>query len=265
MQDHDDWLTVGIFVSSTFERTRLFGLAPGGSRPPPLSVGGLPTRGQPRHDRGCLGRREAFLCMHGEPTWGYLDRNIIPRLAEFGRVVGDDGWSGLAGRGGSDDDLHRIAGVERGSHRLVGVVDVEVVGDDAVKGNTLVVLGQHLERRVVAASVLPGHPDECQVAPEQTGGVQVDRAEIDERPHLEQGAAIPKQAHGRAEARRMSGRIDDDIDALGDEPANRRAQLGRVFRSHDAVGRSQIGGDVEPWPASSNRMLPVFTSRWMIP
>ena len=33
------------------------------------------------------GPNETFLCVHGEPTWGYLYRNIIPRLAKLGRVV----------------------------------------------------------------------------------------------------------------------------------------------------------------------------------
>ncbi len=25
---------------------------------------------------------ETFLCLHGQPTWGYLYRNIIPRLTK---------------------------------------------------------------------------------------------------------------------------------------------------------------------------------------
>ena len=34
--------------------------------------------------------KETFLCVHGEPTWGYLYRNIIPPLARLGRVVVPD-------------------------------------------------------------------------------------------------------------------------------------------------------------------------------
>ncbi len=34
--------------------------------------------------------KASFLCVHGEPTWGYLYRNIIPRLAKHGRVVVPD-------------------------------------------------------------------------------------------------------------------------------------------------------------------------------
>lgn len=33
---------------------------------------------------------ETFLCLHGEPTWGFLYRKMIPRLADRGRVVVPD-------------------------------------------------------------------------------------------------------------------------------------------------------------------------------
>jgi len=33
---------------------------------------------------------ETFVCLHGEPTWGYLYRNFIPRLAKHGRVIVPD-------------------------------------------------------------------------------------------------------------------------------------------------------------------------------
>ncbi|MFP6746002.1 MAG: alpha/beta fold hydrolase [Alphaproteobacteria bacterium] len=36
------------------------------------------------------GGGETYLCVHGEPTWGYLYRHIIPRLARHGRVVVPD-------------------------------------------------------------------------------------------------------------------------------------------------------------------------------
>ncbi|TDJ63787.1 MAG: alpha/beta fold hydrolase [Proteobacteria bacterium] len=34
--------------------------------------------------------QEVFLCLHGQPTWGYLYRNIIPPLTKYGRVVVPD-------------------------------------------------------------------------------------------------------------------------------------------------------------------------------
>lgn len=33
---------------------------------------------------------ETFLCLHGEPTWSYLYRKIIPTLSERGRVIAPD-------------------------------------------------------------------------------------------------------------------------------------------------------------------------------
>ncbi len=33
---------------------------------------------------------ETFLCLHGEPTWSFLYRKMIPTLAEVGRVVAPD-------------------------------------------------------------------------------------------------------------------------------------------------------------------------------
>jgi haloalkane dehalogenase len=41
---------------------------------------------------------ETFLCLHGEPTWSFLYRDVIPPLAEAGRVVAPD----LVGFGRSD-------------------------------------------------------------------------------------------------------------------------------------------------------------------
>jgi haloalkane dehalogenase len=41
---------------------------------------------------------ETFLCLHGEPTWSYLYRKMIPPLSEAGRVVAPD----LVGFGRSD-------------------------------------------------------------------------------------------------------------------------------------------------------------------
>jgi len=36
------------------------------------------------------GSDETFLCLHGEPTWGFLYRKMIPALSEVGRVVVPD-------------------------------------------------------------------------------------------------------------------------------------------------------------------------------
>lgn len=36
------------------------------------------------------GEGDAIVCIHGEPTWGYLYRNFIPKLAQHGRVIVPD-------------------------------------------------------------------------------------------------------------------------------------------------------------------------------
>src|SRR5262245_28781279 len=36
------------------------------------------------------GAGEPIVCLHGEPTWGYLYRNFIPPLAESHRVIVPD-------------------------------------------------------------------------------------------------------------------------------------------------------------------------------
>lgn len=74
-------------------------------------------------DEGCLDEagpadsRTVFLCLHGQPSWSYLYRKMIPVLARAGRVVAPD----LLGFGKSDKpveqdvhtfDFHRQALVE---------------------------------------------------------------------------------------------------------------------------------------------------------
>jgi haloalkane dehalogenase len=53
---------------------------------------------------------ETFLCLHGEPTWGFLYRKMVPILAERGRVVVPD----FLGFGRSDKYTER----EEYSYRL---------------------------------------------------------------------------------------------------------------------------------------------------
>jgi haloalkane dehalogenase len=48
---------------------------------------------------------ETFLCLHGEPTWGFLYRRMIDRLADRGRVVVPD----FIGFGRSDKHTEREA------------------------------------------------------------------------------------------------------------------------------------------------------------
>jgi haloalkane dehalogenase len=41
-------------------------------------------------DEGPRDAGETFVCLHGEPTWGYLYRHFIPALTRLGRVVVPD-------------------------------------------------------------------------------------------------------------------------------------------------------------------------------
>ena len=36
------------------------------------------------------GEENVIVCLHGEPTWGYLYRNFIPKLSRLGRVIVPD-------------------------------------------------------------------------------------------------------------------------------------------------------------------------------
>lgn len=49
------------------------------------------------------GEGTPFLCLHGEPSWSYLYRKMIPGLRALGRVVAPD----LLGFGKSDKPVHR--------------------------------------------------------------------------------------------------------------------------------------------------------------
>ncbi len=51
----------------------------------------------------CGSSDEVFLCLHGEPSWSYLYRKMMPTLAEHGRVVAPD----LIGFGRSDKPVER--------------------------------------------------------------------------------------------------------------------------------------------------------------
>jgi haloalkane dehalogenase len=69
----------------------------------------------PANGGGAAGAEECFLLLHGEPTWGYLYRRMIPVLAEAGRVVVPD----LVGFGRSDKPLAPNAYTYRSHARWV--------------------------------------------------------------------------------------------------------------------------------------------------
>ncbi|MBX3706109.1 MAG: alpha/beta fold hydrolase [Pseudomonadales bacterium] len=75
---------------------------------------------------------ETFLLLHGEPTWGYLYRNIIPGLLRFGRVVVPDHM----GFGKSETPQGRTYSIVEHADNLQALVehlalrDITLVGQD---------------------------------------------------------------------------------------------------------------------------------------
>ena len=62
---------------------------------------------------------ETIVCLHGEPTWGYLYRRFIPRLAQHGRVVVPD----LMGFGKSETPQDRSYTIRDHADNLGALLD----------------------------------------------------------------------------------------------------------------------------------------------
>lgn len=75
---------------------------------------------------------ETIVCLHGEPTWGYLYRHFIPRLVRLGRVVVPDHM----GFGKSETPQHRDYLIREHIDNLealvdhLGLTDITFVGQD---------------------------------------------------------------------------------------------------------------------------------------
>jgi haloalkane dehalogenase len=73
------------------------------------------------------GQGDPILCLHGEPTWGYLYRHMIPTLASIGRVVVPD----LIGFGRSDkpvaDNAYSYRSHARWLRRFVEALDLRQI------------------------------------------------------------------------------------------------------------------------------------------
>ncbi len=126
-------------------------------------------------DEGPRDAVETLLCLHGEPTWSYLYRHMIPLLADAGvRVVAPD----LVGFGRSDKPA------ERGDYTFerhigwmsdlvegLGLRDVTLFGQDwgGLIGLRLVArLPDRFARVVISNSSLPG-PDFPEAGPTEAG------------------------------------------------------------------------------------------------
>ena len=65
------------------------------------------------------GKGDAIICLHGEPTWGYLYRNFIPPLAECQRVIVPDHM----GFGKSETPQDREYTLKTHSENLMALVE----------------------------------------------------------------------------------------------------------------------------------------------
>jgi pimeloyl-ACP methyl ester carboxylesterase len=91
-------------------------------------------RGFKQHyvDEGRSDAGETFVLLHGEPTWGYLWRNFVPRLSQLGRVVVVDHMGFGKSETPQDRSYSTQEHVENLEALLLGidVQDVTLVGQD---------------------------------------------------------------------------------------------------------------------------------------
>jgi haloalkane dehalogenase len=83
-------------------------------------------------DEGPRDTGETFVLLHGEPTWGYLYRNFVPRLSALGRVVVVD----QMGFGKSETPQDRSYSAQEHTENLTALLldldlrDITLVGQD---------------------------------------------------------------------------------------------------------------------------------------
>ncbi len=65
------------------------------------------------------GNGDPIICLHGEPTWGYLYRNFIPPLSESHRVIVPDHM----GFGKSETPQNREYGIKAHTENLTALIE----------------------------------------------------------------------------------------------------------------------------------------------
>jgi haloalkane dehalogenase len=126
-------------------------------------------------DEGPRDAAETLLCLHGEPTWSYLYRHMIPILAGAGvRVVAPD----LIGFGKSDKPADRRDYTFERHVRWVcdlveglDLTDITLFGQDwggLIGLRTLCALPERFARAVASNTGLPG-PDYQEASPDESG------------------------------------------------------------------------------------------------
>ena len=66
-----------------------------------------------------VGEGDPIVCLHGEPTWGYLYRHMIDPLAEHGRVIVPDHM----GFGKSETPQDKAYTLQTHTENLVGLIE----------------------------------------------------------------------------------------------------------------------------------------------
>ena len=143
---------------------------------------------------------EVVLCLHGQPSWSYLYRTMIPPLVDAGyRVVAPD----LIGFGRSDKPIRREDYTyARHVHWLGGLVagldlnDITLMCQDWGGLIGLRVLAEQTERfaRVVVANT--GLPDAKGMDPEMAGPMRELYASVPALPVAEMGAKLAENEQG---------------------------------------------------------------------
>ncbi len=112
---------------------------------------------------------ETFLCLHGEPTWSFLYRKMLPVLAKRGRALAPD----LPGFGRSDrwpdpDDYSyaRLYDAVEGFVEALDLTDVTLVCQDWGGLLGLAVAAEHPDRFARLVPMNTGLPDGTQEMPE---------------------------------------------------------------------------------------------------
>ncbi|MFB6153225.1 MAG: haloalkane dehalogenase [Halodesulfurarchaeum sp.] len=208
---------------------------------------------------------ETFLLLHGEPTWGFLYRSLIPTLREEGRVVVPD----LIGFGRSEKypsrDAYTFSRHFDWLEAFLEEVDLDgvtLVGQDWGGVLGLPLATQHEERfdRLVALNT--GVPDGTQGMPDiwhQTREMVETAEPLDVGYMVDQGcatelseavrAAYTAPFHvpeAKAGVRAMMGLVplspDDDGAALGRETRERLARWFVLFSDSDPI----LSGNRDP-------------------
>jgi haloalkane dehalogenase len=124
-------------------------------------------------DEGPRDTGETFVLLHGEPTWGYLWRDFVPRLAKLGRVVVVDHM----GFGKSETPQDRSYSAQEHTENLTRLLvdldlrDITLIGQDwggPINGQFAYRNPERVKRIVLIESFMKAMMEPEQAATQQT-------------------------------------------------------------------------------------------------